>query len=202
MARTPKISEDRREQIIEAALRVFAQKGFDRATNKDIADKAGITPGLIYHYFKSKEDLLRAAIADYPPRQLLRSLPPEMLELPPEELLRSLAYKILEIAEDEEGVRILRVYLPQVMHNPGMAVSDVTTIQELVQFLEKALVKKMASGELKRSNAALVAQLFVGSLMDLVLRRQIVRESSLLKYSQKQIVDSIVALTLQGLMPR
>ena len=42
MARTPKVVEDRREHIIAAALRAFAQKGFARMTNKDIAREAGI----------------------------------------------------------------------------------------------------------------------------------------------------------------
>ncbi|MBV8695756.1 MAG: TetR family transcriptional regulator, partial [Ktedonobacteraceae bacterium] len=46
MARTPRVVEDRREQIIDAAMRVFSQKGFTRATNKDIAHEAGITAGL------------------------------------------------------------------------------------------------------------------------------------------------------------
>ncbi|HJT57159.1 MAG TPA: helix-turn-helix domain-containing protein, partial [Ktedonobacteraceae bacterium] len=62
MARTPKVVEDRREQIIDAAMHVFAEKGFVRATNKDIAREAGITPGLIYHYFDSKEALLKAIV--------------------------------------------------------------------------------------------------------------------------------------------
>jgi len=62
MARTPKVVEDRREQIMEAAMRVFAQKGYMRATNKDVAQEAGITTGLIYHYFDSKEALLKALV--------------------------------------------------------------------------------------------------------------------------------------------
>ena len=55
MPRTVKTVENRREQIMESALRVFAKKGFTGASNKDIAREAGITPGLIYHYFESKE---------------------------------------------------------------------------------------------------------------------------------------------------
>ena len=62
MARTPKVVEDRRDQIIDAAMQVFAQKGFTRATNKDIAREAGITPGLIYYYFENKEALLTAIL--------------------------------------------------------------------------------------------------------------------------------------------
>ena len=49
---------DRRSQILEAALQVFSTKGFQKATNKDIASAAGgMSPGLIYHYFKGKEGL-------------------------------------------------------------------------------------------------------------------------------------------------
>ena len=82
MARTPKVVEDRREQIIDAAVRVFAQKGFTRATNKDIAHEAGITPGLIYHYFESKEAVLKAIIEGRSPLQVMRSMPEQTLALP------------------------------------------------------------------------------------------------------------------------
>src|SRR2546421_3407222 len=88
MARTPKVVEDRREQIIDAAMSVFSQKGFTRATNKDIAREAGITPGLIYHYFENKEALLKAIIETRSPLQLVSFLPPEVLMLPPEVFLR------------------------------------------------------------------------------------------------------------------
>ncbi len=48
----------RRAQILEAATKVFAEKGFHRATTKDIARAAGIAEGTIYTYFASKTDLL------------------------------------------------------------------------------------------------------------------------------------------------
>ncbi len=54
--------EVRREQIISAALELFGSKGFHRTTTQDLADRAGVSVGLIYQYFKDKEDLLAAAI--------------------------------------------------------------------------------------------------------------------------------------------
>lgn len=48
----------RRNQILDAATQVFAQKGFHRATIKDIARVAGIADGTIYTYFASKTDVL------------------------------------------------------------------------------------------------------------------------------------------------
>lgn len=49
------------EIIIDAATQAFAEYGYDRTTNKMIAVRAGVAPGLIYHYFDSKEALFAAA---------------------------------------------------------------------------------------------------------------------------------------------
>jgi len=48
----------RRAQILDAATRVFAEKGFHGATVRDVAKAAGIADGTIYIYFKSKTDLM------------------------------------------------------------------------------------------------------------------------------------------------
>src|SRR5579859_1816106 len=61
MARKPApVGADRRQLILEAALDVFAEQGFEGATTKEIAARAGVTHGLIYFYFASKEDLFQA----------------------------------------------------------------------------------------------------------------------------------------------
>src|SRR5262245_10568047 len=48
----------RRTQILDAATRVFASKGFNRATIRDVAQTAGVADGTIYNYFANKTDLL------------------------------------------------------------------------------------------------------------------------------------------------
>jgi AcrR family transcriptional regulator len=52
----------RREQIIEAATRVFAEKGFRRATTREVARAAGVSEGTIYNYFEDKDALLMAIL--------------------------------------------------------------------------------------------------------------------------------------------
>lgn len=49
---------DRRRQILEAAVRVFARQGYHSSRVSDIADEAGVAYGLMYHYFRSKDELL------------------------------------------------------------------------------------------------------------------------------------------------
>jgi AcrR family transcriptional regulator len=54
--------EERRRQILEAALAVFSRKGFHAANVSDVAAEAGVSQGTIYWYFESKEELLNAAL--------------------------------------------------------------------------------------------------------------------------------------------
>ncbi len=58
MAGTRISADDRRRQILDAAVRVFARQGFHTCRVSDIADEAGVAYGLVYHYFTSKEQVL------------------------------------------------------------------------------------------------------------------------------------------------
>jgi AcrR family transcriptional regulator len=56
MAKAPPV--DKRRNILDAAVRVFARQGFHSTRVSDIADEAGVAYGLVYHYFKSKDEVL------------------------------------------------------------------------------------------------------------------------------------------------
>jgi AcrR family transcriptional regulator len=61
----PKVTEAhsaaRRQQIIDAAYRCFASKGFHQATMRDIYEEAKLSPGAVYHYFPSKDAIIQAS---------------------------------------------------------------------------------------------------------------------------------------------
>jgi AcrR family transcriptional regulator len=66
----PKVSaeyiDNRRQQIVDAAYRCFARKGFHQTTMREIYAEAGLSAGAIYHYFTSKEEIIRSSfIFDY-----------------------------------------------------------------------------------------------------------------------------------------
>ena len=56
--------EEKRRQLLDAAVRVFARKGFHASRVGDIAEEAGVAHGLLYHYFKSKDEVLEAVFHD------------------------------------------------------------------------------------------------------------------------------------------
>jgi AcrR family transcriptional regulator len=64
----PEYLEQRRKQILESAAACFYEKGFHQTSMQDICDEAGLSPGAVYRYFRSKDDII-AAICDEAHRQ-------------------------------------------------------------------------------------------------------------------------------------
>lgn len=60
--RTVKSAEERKEEILDVAEQLFAEKGFDNASTNDIINKIGIARGTLYHHFSSKEEILDAIV--------------------------------------------------------------------------------------------------------------------------------------------
>jgi TetR/AcrR family transcriptional regulator, fatty acid metabolism regulator protein len=63
-ATLPERTTDRRRELLDAAVRVFAQKGFGAARVGDIAEEAGVAHGLLYHYFRSKDEVLKTIFSE------------------------------------------------------------------------------------------------------------------------------------------
>ena len=60
----PRVSaQNRREQLLEAAIRVMSKEGLDRATTRRIAEVAGTTQGVFHYAFQDKNELLTAVVA-------------------------------------------------------------------------------------------------------------------------------------------
>lgn len=65
MVRTVKDPEERKRDILETAMELFVERGYEAVSMRDISRAAGITPGLCYHYFDSKQKLFSAALEAY-----------------------------------------------------------------------------------------------------------------------------------------
>lgn len=63
--RTIKKPEERKEEIVQTAKRLFVERGYKRTQVKDIVGAVGVAQGLFYYYFKSKEDVMEAVAAEY-----------------------------------------------------------------------------------------------------------------------------------------
>src|SRR5690348_1453566 len=121
---------DRRQQILEAALDIFAEHGFEGATTKAIASRADVTQGLIYFYFPSKEDLFFAAF-DYQAALLAERMysPIETEGRPPEDVLREMMTRLVDALATPRSVSLLRIMQRTSLHNDPTDQRDLSTLE-------------------------------------------------------------------------
>ena len=116
-ARRPYDADASRQALLDAARALFDEVGYDRATTREIGERAGLDPALIARYFESKEGLFLAAIAerapgeeeiDFEPAALLAFLIERWDERGHSPLSRALASPALTSEVREQVSRIVR----------------------------------------------------------------------------------------------
>ncbi|MGH3427079.1 MAG: TetR/AcrR family transcriptional regulator [Terriglobales bacterium] len=108
----------RQDRLVDAALELFASRGVDAASIKEIGRAAGVAPGLIYHYFDSKEALLAAAIERHgflPELRRMLAIPPQS---PAAEVLPQVARGLYDLLT--ERADLLRVVMTRSQTHPEM----------------------------------------------------------------------------------
>lgn len=196
-------SEERRQQIIDAALRVFAREGFAGATNKDIALEAGVTAGLIYHYFADKRALFEAVLTEHTPLGEIGTLLADEAagDLAPRELVCALVKNLITRMEASENIGAFRCIAAEAVHRPEMATLFNAKSARIVEALAGYLRGQMERGRLRQMDPTLVAQLIVGSVFASVMRRKVTKDSVLSSYSAEQIATTLTELVFRGLEP-
>ena len=132
----------------------------------------------------------------------MTTLPPQAFELPPEIFLRMLILRVLSIVESEQLIQLIRMLLPELMHNAEMAPIIFSIVQRILKFLGTYFEIQVEKGTLRRVNGVLTAQMMVGAVFSFVLRRQIIRDPIALKYTHEQIAEVVSETILQGILPR
>lgn len=194
-------TEERRSQILEAALKVFAEKGFKRATNKDIADAAGVSPGLLYFYFDNKEDLFFAILEN---RVAPGSFPlplEQMRAFPPEQVLTMIAQYGLIRLDNQDTMNIFKIFIGEAVYSEPIRALANINISRLIATLASYLESQMEQGHLRRADPMLCAQTFLAGLMASLVRRQFLADPQMLSYSVDEIVNTVVSIFLRGMQP-
>jgi AcrR family transcriptional regulator len=162
-------AEARREQILETALGLFAERGFDGTSTRQIAKEAGIAEGLIFHYFPTKGSLLTAILQDrLEGRRAFRTQLRPLLEdaggKPAPEVLRGVASGWLAtLRRDEELVIVL---FATAQTNPEVRQAWQGLIREGTELLTGYLAARVEAGELRKDlPLETAATMFVSSLI-------------------------------------
>lgn len=135
-------------EIVDAAAKLFREKGFVATSLEDIAREVGMYKGSLYHYIKSKEDLLFAVVREPAERILADIRELEHLDLPPSEKIRRITRS--HVRNLEENFTYCAVYLEEVS---GRHRSDEWSAmdREYVQAIITVIDEGQQRGEFGRS---------------------------------------------------
>lgn len=160
MTREPQILE-KRERILNAAIGVFAERGFHDCRVSDIARAADVSHGLVYHYFESKDDVLRSIYRDR--WALFLKLARERLadERTAVGRLESTVGFLVDVYRANPD--LMRVLLQDLPVGSVSFVHD--TMTEAIDIIESILEEGIASGEVRADlDPRLAARIFYGGL--------------------------------------
>ena len=140
---------DRRRQILDAAVRAFARRGYEATRVGDIAAEAGVAYGLVYHYFRSKEELLETIFRDTWTLMLatIREIEADAEAEPVREQLRKVVALVLRTWNRDPDV--VRVLVREVTRTPHLQ-REVAEIQHAFDVLERIIARGQEAGEFRR----------------------------------------------------
>ena len=152
--------------ILDAAVRVFARKGYHTSRVGDIAEEAGVAHGLLYHYFKSKEELLDTIFSETWTLMLDTIHGVEDLGEPARETLRKVAAIVLRSWRDTPD--IVRVLVREVTRSPHLQ-QEIEETEHALAALERIILKGQEAGEFRGDvNPRFASFIFYGALEEIL----------------------------------
>jgi TetR/AcrR family transcriptional regulator, fatty acid metabolism regulator protein len=160
------LTTDKRRLLLEAAVRVFARRGFHAARVGDIAEEAGVAHGLLYHYFSSKEEVLETIFRETWADLLAAVRDVEESGEPAQEQLRQVAAILLRSwRRDPDLVRVLVLEVTRSQHLPG----EMDEIVESFAAIQEIVERGQADGSIRSDlDARLASYVFYGAVEELL----------------------------------
>ena len=201
MSREPSTHRrDRREDILEASLHLFAERGFHGTSMRDIAREADITEGLIYHYFESKRDLFSAIIEEHSFLPLLRTLPDLASQLDLRGLLIVLARGFFDVLRN--NTELTRLLLQEVQVFPEEKEAFfVDAVGQSVRELGSILEERMNERARSQVDPQIAARLFFNSLLALFVEQEILGGKHILPVDEANYIEHLVDMFVRRLGP-
>ena len=159
-------SPDKRRLILDAAVRVFATKGYHTSRVGDIAEEAGVAHGLLYHYFPSKEQVLQTVFRENWGELLDVFARIEASDATPLEQLGSIAKTLLRAWRDRPD--LVRVMVREVARSPQLQ-GQVDEIGAGFSVIQRVIERGQADGSFRDDlDPRLASWIFYGGLEEIL----------------------------------
>jgi len=159
-------AEEKRRVILDAAVRVFAHKGFHTSRVGDIANEAGVAHGLLYHYFSSKDEVLETIFRENWSVLVERIRAVEESGEPAREQLRHVAAILLRTWRHQPDV--VRVVVREIARSPEIQ-GRISELVKPIDSIRRIIEQGQAGGELRAElNPRLAAVMFYGAVDEIL----------------------------------
>ncbi len=189
-----------RERILEAAIELFAEKGFNGTTTKEIAEAAEVNESLIFRHFSTKRDLYGAIIEkkidEEPgiehPIQTYKDTKDDYL------IFKSIAERMLDkCGNDPSFIRLLHFSALE-----GHELSDMffnTYVEYVDMLLSDYIEGRIKEGAFKNVNALYASQAFIGMVVNHIIVKELFGEKKRNKINNEELVETFVTVFLDGI---
>jgi len=194
---------ERPGEIVQAAMQVFAEKGFAAARLDDIARRAGVSKGALYLYFETKEDLFRAVVDQAIAPNLVAAR--AMMAAHPgpfADLLHALAGRIGLLVTTLPVGGVVKMVIGEAGNFPELArVWHDDLVAHMVEGLTEAIQKAQARGEVKAGDPRIYAIQVIGPILISVIWDQVFVPVGARPFDVPAVIHQHVGTLLAGLAP-
>ncbi|WP_232697681.1 TetR/AcrR family transcriptional regulator [Brevibacillus daliensis] len=201
---------EKQRRIMQASVKLFASKGFHASSTSEIAKEAGVAEGTIFRYYKSKKDILIAAVA------------PVLIKFAKPFIFRDI-FKILEEANKDNkpfeevliklinnrfellamNMKHFRVLLQEAFFHEELREAVLTSISLEAKKLGQQFVKqRIDSGELRNLPPEIIIRVAVSSVMGILLFKHVVDPEEYSQYSDEEHIRMTVDILMNGIKAR
>lgn len=164
-------AEARQNQLLDRALALFAERGVENVSIKDLAAEVDVAQGLIYYYFQSKDELLTAVMKRHNPLPQVQSLIEQLSDLPAHDGLLLFAQRVAALLPEKR--LILRLLARELLSPRSNLLAQALPLRdEAMTQLAQYLQRRIAAGELRPHHPLITIHLLISSLLTLLLLEQ------------------------------
>ncbi len=188
---------ERNRQILEAAAKVFARKGYHRARTREIAEEAGVAEGTIYNYFDNKRELLLALIRRATTESMSGTLAHADLQ-DPRSLLTAVLRDRLEMLDRNR--ELIKAILPEMITDRELRREyfEEVVLPSLMEYLPQA-EPALQTGELRPFDVRIVLPTIMGATAAAFMFNEVLDLPTGRVGSREELVTELVNFFMEGL---
>lgn len=192
-----KLTERRKRQILEAAIKEFAENGFNGAKTKKIAERAGVAEGTIFRYFKTKKDILLNLVNTVATESIYKFME-EAGDFSDDKkvLTKFLQNHMRFIRENFDLIKLL-IYETQFHDDLKAKFLDDLTLK-ITGLLEEYVKEKIENGEFKKIDPSIAVRALLGMYISLIIWKNAFEDEKHVELDDLDIIEGVVGIFLNG----